>query len=175
MRNKYSKEFEKEMHKKASSKTIEQLLSIANNKYGYNITKDMLMQYLSKREIRYKGYNPNKAQAMGSKIPIGAEYVKPDGMVLVKVKPNKWEYKQRYIYEQYHKVELPKEIMVVFLDGDRTNFDINNLMAVSTPEYNCIKNKDLLSNNGMVTKTALLSARLHYKVKEKESWLWHKK
>lgn len=169
MRNKYSKEFENEMYKKAPNKTIEKLLDIATNKYGYNITKDMLMQYLSKREIRYKGYNPNKAKAMGNRIPIGTEYTKPDGMVLVKVKPNKWKYKQRYIYEQYHKVELPKETMVVFLDGDRTNFDINNLMAVSTPEYNCIKNKDLLSNNSMVTKTAILGARLYYKIKEKES------
>jgi hypothetical protein len=168
-RNKYSKEFEKEMYKIAPKKTIYKLLDIAINKYGYNITKDMLMQYLSKREIRYKGYNPNKAKVMGNKIPIGTEYTKPDGMVLVKVTPNKWKYKQRYIYEQYYKVELPKDIMVIFLDGDRTNFDINNLMAVSTPEYNCIKNKDLLSNNAMVTKTAILGARLHYKIKAKES------
>lgn len=168
MRNKYSKEFEKEMYKIAPKKTIYKLLDIAINKYGYNITKDMLMQYLSKREIRYKGYNPNKAKAMGNKIPIGTEYVKPDGMVLVKVTPNKWKYKQRHIYEQYYKVELPKDIMVIFLDGDRTNFDINNLMAVSTPEYNCIKNKDLLSNNAMVTKTAILGARLYYKIKAKE-------
>ena len=168
MRNKYSKEFEKEMYKIAPKKTIYKLLDIAINKYGYNITKDMLMQYLSKREIRYKGYNPNKAKAMGNKIPVGTEYVKPDGMVLVKVTPNKWKYKQRHIYEQYYKVELPKDIMVIFLDGDRTNFDINNLMAVSTPEYNCIKNKDLLPNNAMVTKTAILDARSYYKIKAKE-------
>ena len=169
MRNKYSHEFEEEMYKKAPNKTIEKLLDIAINKYGYKITKEMLREYLSKREIRYKGYNPNKAKAMGDKIPIGTEYTKPDGMVLVKVASNKWQYKQRYIYEQYHKVELPKDIMVIFLDGDRTNFDINNLMAVSTPEYNCIKNKDLLSKNGMATKTAILGARLYYKIKEKES------
>lgn len=168
MRNKYSKEFEKEMYKKAPNKTIDKLLDIAINKYNYHITKEMLMNYLSKRQIRYKDYNPNKAQAMGNRIPIGTEYIKPDGMVLVKIKPNKWEYKQRYIYEQYHKVELPKETMVIFLDGDKTNFDINNLMAVSTPEYNCIRNKDLLSNNSMITKTAILSARLYYKSKERE-------
>ena len=126
------------------------------------------MSYLSNRQIRYKGYNPNKSQEMGNKIPIGTEYVKPDGMVLIKVKPNKWEYKQRYIYEQYHNVELPKNTMVVFLDGDRTNFDINNLMAVSTPEYNCIKNKNLLFKNSVATKTVILSARLYYKAKEKE-------
>ena len=169
MRNKYSKEFEKEMYKKAPNKTIDKLLDIAINKYNYHITKEMLREYLSKREIRYKGYNSNKAKAMGDRIPIGTEYVKPDGMVLVKVAPNKWKYKQRYLYEQYHKVELPKEIMVIFLDGNKANFDIDNLMAVSTPEYNCIRNKKLVSKNGVVTKTAILSARLHYKIKEKEN------
>ena len=169
MRNKYSKEFENEMRKKAPKKTIEQLLKIANEKYNYTITKWNLMNYLSKREIRYKGYNPKKAHDMGSKIPIGTEYTKDDGMVLVKVAPNKWKYKQRYIYEQYHNVELPKGTMVIFLDGDRKNFDISNLMAVSTPEYNCIKNKDLISNNGAATKTAILGARLYYKIKEKEN------
>ena len=169
MRNKYSKEFENEMRKLAPKKTIEQLLKIANNKYKYTVTRWNLMNYLSKREIRYKGYNPKKAHDMGSKIPIGTEYIKPDGMVLVKVATNKWKYKQRHIYEQYNKVELPKETMVIFLDGDRTNFDINNLMAVSTPEYNCIRNKDLLSNDSMMTKTAILGARLYYKIKEKEN------
>lgn len=168
MRNKYSKEFEEEMYKKASDKTIDKLLDIAINKYGYNITIKQLKSYLSKRQIRYKDYNSNKARKMGNVIPIGTEYTKPDGMVLVKVKPNKWEYKQRYIYEQYHKVELPKEIMVIFLDGDKTNFNIDNLMAVSPPEYNCARNKELLSNNSMVTKTAILSARLYYKIKDKE-------
>lgn len=169
MRNKYSKEFEEEMRSLAPTNELTRLWWVARQKYAYFITREQLRQFLSKREIRYKGYNPNKAKAMGDKIPIGTEYIKPDGMVLVKVKPNKWKYKQRYIYEQYHKVELPKDIMVVFLDGDRTNFDINNLMAVSTPEYNCIKNKDLLSKNGMATKTAILGARLYYKIKEKES------
>ena len=37
MRNKYSKEFEKEMYKKAPNKTIEKLLDIAINKYNYHI------------------------------------------------------------------------------------------------------------------------------------------
>lgn len=169
MRNKYSKEFEEEMYKKAPNKTIGKLLDIAINKYGYNITEKQLKNYLSKRQIRYKDYASNKARKMGNIIPIGTEYTKPDGMVLVKVKPNKWEYKQRYIYEQYYKVELPKEIMVIFLDGDKTNFDISNLMAVSTPEYNCIRNKNLLFKNSIATKTAILSARLHYKAKKRRN------
>lgn len=165
MRNKYSKQFENEMVAKAPNKTLGELLKIANKKYFYDINKDQLRKYLSKRKIRYKDYNANKICINGA-LPIGTEYIKPDGMILVKVNEHKWEYKQRYIYETYHNIKLPTSTMVVFLDGDRNNFDIDNLMAVSTPEYNCIKNKKLISKNSELNKTAFMSARVYYKVKE---------
>lgn len=165
MRNKYSKEFESEMIKKAPNKTLEELLKIAKKKYNYQISKTALRKYLSKRKIRYKGYNANRICINGA-LPIGSEYTKPDGMTLVKVRSDKWEYKQRYLYEKYHNVELPTSTMVVFLDEDRTNFNIDNLMAVSTPEYLCIRNKKLLSNNAKLNETAFLSARVIYKTKE---------
>ena len=89
-------------------------------------------------------------------------------MILIKVgQPNIWEYKQRYIYEKYHGA-ISKDNMVIFLDGDRNNYDIDNLMAVTTPEYNYIKNKGLIFNDAEKTKTAILSARLNYKIKNME-------
>lgn len=166
MRNKYSKEFEQEMYKKAPKKTLDKLLDIAINKYGYNITKDMLMQYLSKRQIRYKGYNPNKVRKMGNKIPIGTEYVKPDGMVLVKVKPNKWKYKQRLIYEQYYNVELKEDEYIIFLDQDRTNFDISNLKLVSRKESAVMSNQKLFSKNPFATETGIKIAQLLNKLSD---------
>lgn len=167
MRNKYSKAFEEEMISLAPTHELTRLWWIARSKYAYFITKSQLRQYLSKRKIRYKDYNENKAQKMGLDKPIGSEYAKPDGMVLVKIAKDKWEYKQRYLYEQYHNIELPTYTMVIFLDGDKTNFDINNLMAVESREYNFCRNKGILSKEGEVTKTSMLAARLHYKAKEK--------
>lgn len=166
MRNKYSEQFEQEMRRIASKKTLQQLLQIANDKYNYLITKSNLQQYLSKRKIRYKDYNPKKIRPMGEKIPIGTEYVKPDGMTLVKVAPNKWKYKQRVIYENYYGVQLTSNDYVIFLDQDRNNFDINNLKLITRKESAILSNMDLFSKNSVATEVGLQAVRLINKARE---------
>lgn len=59
-------------------------------------------------------------------------------------------------------------MMVIFLDGNRNNFDINNLKAVTTREYLYARNKKILSKDKEVNRTSLLCGELYYKIKEKE-------
>ena len=66
-RNKYSKEFEETMKELAQTTTLERLLWYAYSYFGYEINKSQLRQYLSKRKIRYKNYNNNKARPMSKK------------------------------------------------------------------------------------------------------------
>lgn len=169
MRNKYSTEFEDEMRKLAPTNELTRLWWVARQKYAYFITKSQLRQYLYKRQIRYKDYNPNKAQPMGNRIPIGTEYVKPDGMVLVKVTSNKWKYKQRYIYEKYYNVELTSEDYIIFLDQDRNNFDISNLKKVTRKESSILSNQKLFSKNPLSTETGIKVAQLIAKLKEERT------
>lgn len=166
MRNKYSKEFENKMKKLAPNKTLDELLKIAINKYNYVITKKMLMSYLSKRNIKYKNYNSKMVRKMGDKIPIGTEYKKDDGMVLVKISSNKWKYKQRLIYERYHNVKLKEDDYIIFLDQNRNNFNINNLKLVTRHESAILSNQKLFSKNPETTKTGIEIAKLIIKVKE---------
>ena len=169
MRNKYSHEFEKEMICLSSRYTIKELLDLAKNKYGYDTTPHQLRQYLRRRNIIYKGYNSNKAHDMGMKIPIGTEYKKQDGMILVKVSKNKWEYKQRLIYKKYHNVELTSDDYIIFLDQDRTNFNIDNLKRISRRESSMLTNQQLFSTNPQVTETGILVSRLMIKIKDKKT------
>ncbi len=166
MRNKYTKEFEEEMIKLAEYNTFEELFIVARVKYNYGITRSQLRQYLSKREIRYKDYNKNKVRKMGLDKPLFSERVKPDGMVQVKIAPNKWEYKQRYIYSRYYNVELTDNDYVIFLDQDRTNFNIDNLKLVTRHESSVLSNQRLYSKNAEVTKTGLEIAKLMIKIKK---------
>lgn len=80
-----------------------------------------------------KGHIPARTK------PIGTERISKDGYVEIKVSdiPNvsrcvNWRPKQLWIYEQYHKckVDTSKDC-VIFLDGDKRNFDIDNLMLIS--------------------------------------------
>lgn len=169
MRNKYSKEFEAKMIKLAPKKTLDELLQIAKSKFNYNITKKQLQSYLSKRQIRYKNYNKNKVRTMGMNYPIGSEYVKDDGMTLIKVAHNKWKYKQRYLYEQYHKVKLTSDNYIIFLDQDRTNFDINNLVRISRHESSILSNQKMFSKDPNITKLGITVADLMIMVKDKSN------
>lgn len=167
MRNKYSKEFETEIVLLAPTHTLSELLDIVKNKYQYQITVHQLRQYLSKRNITYKDYDFKKVRSMGDKIPIGTEYTKPDGMVQVKVAPNKWEYKQRLIYSKHYNVKLTTDDYIIFLDQDRTNFDISNLKRVSRHESAIVANQKMFSNNPVATETGIQVAKLMIKCKEK--------
>lgn len=168
MRNKYSKNFEQVMISLAPTSTFSELLWVARHRYHYSITKDQLRQYLSKREIRYKDYCKPKVRKMGLDKPLYSERIKPDGMIQVKVAPNKWEYKQRLIYSQYHNVELTEDDYIIFLDQDRTNFDINNLKRISRHESSILANQKIFSTNPEVTKTGVEVAKLIIKLKERE-------
>lgn len=72
--------------------------------------------------------------------PVGAEYVGKDGVIMVKAaewptKPgskDNWVPKQRWVYEQANGVKLPagNQVIVIFCDHDKRNFDPDNLLAV---------------------------------------------
>lgn len=169
IRNKYSLEFEQEMMELATTHTLNELLVVAKTKYDYDITKIQLQSYLSKRQIRYKDYHATKARGnMGDKYPIGSERIKPDGMVQVKVAKNKWEYKQRMIYSKYHNVKLTSDDFIIFLDQDRSNFDIDNLARVTKRESAITANLQMFSKEPQVTKTGIEVAKLMIKLKDKE-------
>jgi len=168
VRNKYSKEFEEEMINLAPTNTLKELLKVAKKKYGYKINIDILRQYLYKRQIKYKDYDINKVRNMGANVPIGSEYVKPDGMTLVKVSNNKWKYKQRLIYEKYHNVKLTDNDYIIFLDQDRNNFDIRNLKRVNRRESSIVSNQGLYSTNKKLTKKGIKLAKKIIKLKDKE-------
>lgn len=169
MRNKYSKEFEEEMIKLAPYNSFEELFIVARIKYNYPITRNQLMQYLSKREIRYKDYNKNKVRDMGKNKPLFSERIKPDGMVQVKISKNKWEYKQRYIYSRYYNKELTNDDYIIFLDQNRTNFNIDNLKLVSRHESSILSNQKIFSKNAKATEVGINIAKLMIKTKELEN------
>jgi predicted Zn-ribbon and HTH transcriptional regulator len=81
-----------------------------------------------------KGQIPHNAIGFG----IGRERVDKDGYVLVKVKLhsnaegrwNNYRYKHVLIWEQEHGCHIPPKTAIIFADGNKRNFDPNNLVAV---------------------------------------------
>lgn len=84
-----------------------------------------------------KGHLPHTAK------PLGVEKIDKDGFVRVKVsnesgesnRYNRWKLKHHVIWEKYHPdIEIGKDNRVIFLDGNKRNFDISNLELISRRE-----------------------------------------
>lgn len=167
-RNIYSEEFNNFIKEKAKDYTKSELITLSKELFGYDISKCSMGQLLWRRKVKSKDYKYSMSRNMGNRIPIGTEYIKQDGMTLIKVDKDKWEYKQRKIYEDYYNVKLPKTTYVIFLDHDRNNFDINNLKAVSARESGLMANLKLFFTDKQTTKTGLIIAKTIIKAGDKE-------
>ena len=81
-----------------------------------------------------KGQEPHNAKGFG----IGRERVDKDGYIQVKVKLhsntdgrwNNYRYKHVLIWEKEHGCHIPPKTAIIFADGNKRNFDSNNLVAV---------------------------------------------
>lgn len=170
MRRKINNELKEYLLVFASEYTIDELLPKVNKIFNENYTRVELHKYLARNKIKYKYKNKNKSHKMGLNKPIGSEYTKPDGMVMIKVAPNKWEYKQRYIYEQYYGIKVKDNEHIIFLDGNKNNFNIDNLEKTTNEECGYIGafkiNNKLTINDKEITKTLLLMAKTDIKTKE---------
>ena len=92
--------------------------------------------------------------------PLGTERLCKDGYVEVKVaKPNVWKQKQVYIYEQKYG-EIPRGYVVIFLDGDKYNFDISNLSCISRRELLILNRRKLLKKDKELSQAGVNVAKL---------------
>ena len=60
---------------------------------------------------------------------------------------------------------------VIFLDGDKNNFDIDNLKAVDSRTILMAKNRHLLTSDKEATETGLLISELMLKTFDKKNSL----
>lgn len=168
MRRKFNLRMFKYLKRYGKYHTLKEWSEIINNKFGEHFTLKDTQMYFARHEIPFKYENAKKSNNWNA-LPIGSERVRGDGMVQVKVAPRKWEYKQRLIYEQYYGVELTSDDYIIFLDQDRTNFDISNLKRVSRRESSILSNQKIFSKDPNVTELGIDIAKAIIKTKDYES------
>lgn len=116
----------------------------------------------SKRTMFHKGHTPVNHR------PVGSERINVDGYTEIKVaEPSKWRLKQRVIYEEHYGVELTKDDAIVFLDGNKQNFDIDNLFRLSRAALVRYNQDGFYSNNSEQSRAAAQVATLKATINKK--------
>ena len=104
-----------------------------------------------------KGNVPANARA------IGDERIDKNGYILIKTqdghKNQNWIRKHRYLYEQVHG-KIPPNHKLIFADGDKRNFDLDNLVLVSNAEELIMNRRGLYKSDKELTKTGAIIAKV---------------
>lgn len=97
-----------------------------------------MTEWMSAEKIeRTKATRFNKGNIPQNRVPIGYERITKDGYIEVKVadgkKNDNFELKQRLVWQE-HNGPIPEGCIIEFVDGDKRNFNINNLRCVTRVE-----------------------------------------
>ncbi|HEL1992449.1 HNH endonuclease signature motif containing protein [Streptococcus suis] len=99
-------------------------------------------------------------------LPVGTVNYTTDGYPKIKVAdPDKWEYLHRQTWEKHHGL-VPDGHSVVFLDGDKTNWDISNLACLSKNEIVRMNRDGLFASDADLTKVGIGYTKLKNKIIE---------
>jgi hypothetical protein len=99
--------------------------------------------------------------------PVGSERVNVEDYVEIKVAdPKTWNYKHVFIWEE-HNGPVPKGHNIIFGDGNRRNFDINNLIIVSKGQMATLNHKHLIQKDADLTRSAIAMVDIFHKISER--------
>lgn len=130
------------------------------SKYGIELTPIQVRTWISNHDVSTGHTGRFGKEESHHEVPIGTERVRPDGYVWIKTaNPNIWLQKQRWIYEQTYE-PLKSNERVLFADGNNRNFDIDNLIKVTTRELYTMNRRGAISNFKEITKSNLAVTKL---------------
>ncbi|WP_235775561.1 MULTISPECIES: HNH endonuclease signature motif containing protein [Paenibacillus] len=110
-----------------------------------------------------KGHKPHNY------VPVGSERVNGDDYVDIKVAdPNKWRGKHLIVWEQQNDSPVPKGHAVIFGDGNRRNFNPDNLILVTRGQLAIMNKRGLIQNSAELTRTGVIIADLYKKIGERK-------
>ena len=141
---------------------VNEIYQAVIDKFGIEYPKNSIA---ARKNHKNKGYNvPNFI-----KKPVGTERLDKDGYVKVIVAPLKERLKHHVVWEQYNPPINRNEILY-FLDGNKTNCSIENLILLKKKYIGAINN--IVCHCGELSveqrKSLILSAMLKIEASEKE-------
>lgn len=99
--------------------------------------------------------------------PVGTERVNGDGYVDIKVAdPNKWRAKHTLIWQEANG-PVPKGHAIIFGDGNRRNFELDNLVLVSRKQLAMLNKHHLIKDNADLTRTGVILTDILMKISER--------
>ncbi len=195
--HKFTEEQKKFISDNSNGTTSVEMAKVFNQRFGTNLTIEQIQNFRGRNKLKCgvyetrfkkgkipnetsfkKGKKPNETSFKKGCIslrtrPVGSERINSMGLVevketdLCKNSKKNWRLKHHVIWEHHNGQCVPKNHVVIFANGDKTDLDIANLLLVPKNEYFTMINNGLIFENTDLTKTGSLIAKLQVKLKNK--------
>lgn len=108
-----------------------------------------------------KGVKPHTTKKIGSE-----RVDRKDGYILVKVSDGNWVHKHKLIWEKENG-PIPKGCVISFLDGNKTNVNIDNLVLLTRREHLALTRNGMRFKDKELTRAGVALTKLNCAIKQK--------
>ena len=150
---------------KISNKKIPNCGNFKNGSIPWNKGKGMSPEIREKVKDTWfkKGHKTHNHR------PIGSIRVDPEGFTYIKIAdPREWVLYHQMLWEKAHAEKIKDDEVVIFADGDRSNFDIDNLVKISRGNLLFLNNKGLIFDNKDLTKAGVVVSKLNEEINKRK-------
>jgi hypothetical protein len=167
----YTPEEKRFLEDNISGRTYADLTDMFNKHFELCGRKKAAMKniksYLSKHKIKNNG-NHELSVIKHKRRPIGTEFIRHDGYRVVKTAdPDVWKIKHIAIWEAANG-PVPRDHLIMFADGNKLNFNLDNLLLVYRKELFTMNKNHLIFPDAEKTKNGLLIAKLKNMIADKK-------
>lgn len=104
--------------------------------------------------------------------PVGSERIDRDGYTVVKISDkgdwhHRWRHKHKVIWEKVNG-PIPKGHCLIFLDGNKQNVTLENLMLITRKQLARLNQNHLIFDDPDLTRTGIILADLYGKIGERK-------
>ena len=153
---KWGEEYIEYLREIARGRTHKEITVLMNDKFDYQFNLRQIRNLMYRNGIvsnTVKGIKPKPGNSIA---------IHRNNYIKIKAEDGKWIPKHRYIYEE-HYGSIKEGNYVIFLDGDTTNFSIDNLMEITKEQLLYINKCKLKYNNAELTRAGIAIANLMIK------------
>lgn len=189
MAHRYSVEQANFLKENVKGRTNRELTDMFNKHFDMNLNKSQIENFKKDNRLRSeldfsnfklkpgqqlsKGTQFKKGDVPANHKPIGSERIDRDGYTLVKVSDHKdwhkrWRHKHKVVWEEANG-PIPKGYVVLFGDGNRLNYSLDNLILATRAQLAILNKHKLIQNDSNLTKTGVLVADLYLKINQKKN------
>lgn len=150
-------------------RTSKEITKMFNQKFNDNRTEDSIKSVRQENGMKIGNTGRfEKGNLPQNTVEVGATTIDTDGYHKTKVaEPNVWELTHRIIWKKHHG-SIPEGHNIIFGDGDKNNFDIDNLILVSKYELLVMNQHNLIQEDAELTKVGKNIAKLHIAIGKKK-------